>query len=141
MINPNPPAIDIVWHDSPESIHRAMWAPVAESEGMTYEELCADCGAIAECLDGEVLELTHEQEMQAILEQGCWGFAEVERGTIHAWAAPHADRGLVLHMLAHEIGHLTGDPHPDGLQEELRAEQFGRVAALAYSLLPPERVA
>ncbi|MCR4146617.1 hypothetical protein, partial [Alcaligenes faecalis] len=69
-------------------------------------------------------------------DQKCWGCADTDTNQIHVWAAPDVDRALLIHMLAHEIGHLTGEPHPDDIQEELRAETFGKVAALAYHMLP-----
>lgn len=140
-INPNPPAVSICWHDSPEDVHRLMWEPVAISEGMTYDEMLADSTCCGETEDGQLVEFSHEQELGGMRAQGCWAFADTHANTIHAWAAPDADRGRVLHMLAHEIGHLTGEPHEDSMQEELRAEQFGRVAALAFSMLVDKGVA
>lgn len=134
-VNPEPPKLSIVWHDTPESTHRAMWGPAAIDEGMTYEQLMAESTACGETADGETVELSHEDEINAIRGQGCWAFVDTTAGVIHAWAAPDAPMDRVMHMLAHEIGHATGDPHPDGIQEEMRAEQFGRVAREAYRLL------
>ena len=87
--------------------------------------------------NGNEIEFTHEQEIAGMRQQGCWAFVDARSNIIHAWADESASREFVLHMLAHEIGHITGDAHTDDFQEEMRAEQFGRVAKAAYGLLPP----
>ncbi len=135
-VNPNPPELAITWHDSPESVHRAMWEEAAIAEGMTYEQLMAESEGEGETEDGEQVVFTHEQELAGMHEQGCWAFVDTRVNMIHAWADPEAPFERVLHMLAHEVGHATGDSHPDDLQEEMRAEQFGRVAKAAYAMLP-----
>lgn len=118
-IDPNPPELAITWYPSPEAVHQAMRVPIAKVEGMTHEAL-----------------------MAAIRSQGVWGFVDANSRRIHAWASPDAPRETVVHMLAHLIFHMTGTPHDDDLEEEMRAEQFGRVAALAVSFAdrrsPPE---
>lgn len=136
MINPNPPELFIRWYSAPEDVHRAMWEESAVEAGMTYEEMMEESVSCGEDEHGNEIEFTHEQELAGIREQGCWAFVDTRTNIIHAWAAEYAPRDLVLHMLAHEIGHLTGAAEDDQLQEELRAEQFGRVAKAAYALLP-----
>ena len=136
-INPQPPTVAITWHDSPESVHRAMWEESAVAAGMTYEQMIDECVSCGEDEHGNEIEFTHEQEIAWIRRQGCWAFVDARSNIIHAWADESASRELVLHMLAHEIGHITGEAHTDYLQEEMRAEQFGRVAKAAYGLLPP----
>lgn len=136
VIDPNPPAMSIIWYDSPEEVHRVMWEPLAIAEGMTYDEMMAESEVCGEDEHGNEVVIPPGAEFEGMRAQGCWAFVDTMTNTIHAWAAQDADRGMVLHMLAHEVGHVTGEPHEDPLQEELRAEQFGRVAALAYSLLP-----
>lgn len=134
-INPDPPELMIRWHESPESVHRAMWEPVAIREGMTYDELLAEGVTCGFDESGNEVEMEAGADIEGMRMQGCWAFVDTLNSCIHAWAAPDTDRGLVLHMLAHEISHATGTPHPDGFQEEMRAEQFGRVAAAAYRML------
>lgn len=135
-VDPQPPTVSVTWHESPESVHRAMWEEVAVAEGMTYEQLIAESEGEGETETGETVSFTHEQELAGMRGQGCWAFVDARTNTIHAWADEATPRELVLHMLAHEIGHITGEPHPDDMQEEMRAEQFGRVAKMAYGLLP-----
>lgn len=126
----------ITWHPSPEALHRAMWGPIAEAEGMDYEALLAESSGVAAfTATGEEVHVTHEEEMDAIRMMGVWGFSDANAKHIHAWAAPDTPRIKVLHMLAHEIGHLTGTPDEDDLKEEMRAEAFGQVAALAFGLM------
>ena len=140
-VDPQPPTVSVTWHESPESVHRAMWEEVAVAEGMTYEQLIAESEGEGETETGETVAFTHEQELAGMRGQGCWAFVDRRTNTIHAWADEATPRELVLHMLAHEIGHITGDAHTDDFQEEMRAEQFGRVARAAYRLLPPVKAA
>ena len=135
-VDPQPPTVSVTWYESPDSVHRAMWEEVAVAEGMTYEQLIAESEGEGETETGETVAFTHEQELAGMRGQGCWAFVDTRNNTIHAWADEATPRELVLHMLAHEIGHITGEPHPDHMQEEMRAEQFGRVAKMAYGLLP-----
>ncbi|QFY77343.1 hypothetical protein DUD43_06455 [Alcaligenes faecalis] len=134
----NLPELTIQWHDTPEAVHRIFWEKTAIENGLTYEELI-EGAMVGETEERQKVDLTYEQEIQAIRDQKCWGCADTDTNQIHVWAAPDVDRALLIHMLAHEIGHLTGEPHPDDIQEELRAETFGKVAALAYHMLPSSR--
>ena len=120
-VDPQPPTVSVTWHESPESVHRAMWEEVAVAEGMTYEQLIAESEGEGETETGETVAFTHEQELAGMRGQGCWAFVDTRNNTIHAWADEATPRELVLHMLAHEIGHITGEPHPDHMQEEMRA--------------------
>lgn len=129
------PELTIQWHDTPEAVHRIFWEKAAIENGLTYEELI-EGAMVGETEGRQKVDLTYEQEIQAIRDQKCWGCADTDTNQIHVWAAPDVDHALLIHMLAHEIGHLTGEPHPDDIQEELRAETFGKVAALAYHMLP-----
>jgi len=133
--DPEPPAVTIQWHESPESVHRAMWEPVAIGEGMTYDELMADSVMCGEDEHGQEYELEGGADIKGMRMQGCWAFVDTSTNTIHAWADPATEDALVLHMLAHEIGHITGTPAADDMQEEMRAEQFGRAARRAFELL------
>jgi hypothetical protein len=129
-----PPLMSIIWHESPDDIERAYWAPVAEAEGIPLEELLsADMEGQNE--KGDIINITNQQKMEGMLIQGCWGFVDTKTNTIHAWAAPDVQTETLIHMLAHEIGHATGVAHPNALQEEFRAEQFGLAAKLAYCLI------
>lgn len=131
----NPPELSIVWHDSPEAIHRAFLEPVAAGEGMTYEQFVAESYMCGQDADGNECEIESGAELEGMRLQGCWGFLDENTNTVHAWADPGVDRALLLHMLAHEVGHATGTAHPDELQEEFRAEQFGAVAAMAFRFM------
>lgn len=131
------PKFGVTWYSTPEALHRAMWSPAAEAEGMTYEALIAESSTSAFTTDGREIQVTHEEEMDAIRLMGVWGFCDTNTSQIHAWAAPDTPRLKVIHMLAHEIGHLTGTPDENDLEEEMRAEAFGQVAAIAFGMLPP----
>ena len=128
-------SISIQWHDSPQSVHRAMWEPVAASEGITYEGMMSDSVGVASSADGVDFELSYADEMAALESQGCWAFVDTEAGVIHAWVSPDVPRLRVVHMFAHEIGHMVGTPLDDDIAEEMRAEEFGRVAAMAFDMM------
>lgn len=135
MINPNPPELEIRWYSSPEEVHRLMWEPSAIDAGMTYEQMMSECEVCGEDEHGNEVTIPPGAEFEGMRKQGCWAFIDTLNSCIHAWADESTDPEMVLHMLAHEIGHATGTPESDPLQEEMRAEQFGRVAKLAYQLL------
>jgi hypothetical protein len=118
--------MNVVWHKSAEEVFRAYWGDAIDDDGVT---LCALTG------DGDPVESSMDEALYAIRQQGVWGFADTEGEVIHAWADGSADPALVIHMLAHEIGHLTGTPNCDDLAEELRADEYGDVAAQAYRML------
>lgn len=128
-------SISIQWHNSAQSVHRAMWEPVAASEGITYDDMMADSVGVATSADGVDFELSHADELAALEAQGCWAFVDTKAGIIHAWVSPYAPRSRVVHMLAHEIGHMVGTPLDDDIAEEMRAEEFGRVAAMAFDMM------
>lgn len=134
-----PPALGIQWYPTFEAVEHAYWAPVAEAEGIPYEDLLeAENGGLDE--HGNEVTYTREQMLEGMKRSGCWAFADTNTNTIHAWADASAEPQLVVHMLAHEVGHLTGTPDPDEFQDEMRAEQFGAVAAQAFALFSQRQV-
>ena len=128
-------SISIQWHNSAQSVHRAMWEPVAASEGITYDDMMADSVGVATSADGIDFELSHADETASLESQACWAFVDTGAGIIHAWVSPDAPRSRVVHMFAHEIGHMVGTPLDDDIAEEMRAEEFGRVAAMAFDMM------
>lgn len=132
---PSPPQLSITWYDTPEEVHRAMWEESAKEAGLTYEGMIAESEGLALAEDGSEVVITHDQEMEGIKAQKCWAFVDTRTNVIHAWAAKDVDEGLLLHMLAHEVGHATGTAEGDFLAEEMRADQYGKVAAEAFRLM------
>ncbi len=120
---------DITWYKTPEEVDAAYWQPTYDDKEELYD-------SEFQCVDdqGNEIELTYEQCIEGIKAQGCWGWVDTEKKVIHAWADESTDPAVVIHMLAHEVGHITGTPCEDHVEEELRAEQFGEVAAEAYRL-------
>lgn len=132
---PPPPGLNIQWHESAESLHQALWGDIATETGSSYRQMMEDTVLMGADASGEEMEISYLQEIDGIKAMKCWGFIDMHAATIHAWAAPDADPAMILHMLAHEVGHATGSPDPDEVEEEMRAEQFGQVAKLAYAML------
>lgn len=131
--------MEVVWYKTAEEVFEAYFGFQGEAkdfEPLSDAEISTiNAEIIALCESGEHHEISAHETIQAMKDQGVWGFAETDARVIHAWADPQADPADVLHMLAHEIGHLTGTPDEDDLREELRADSFGKVAAQAYRLL------
>lgn len=127
--------LGIVWHTTPENVFYAMWEAACLAEGITAAEFPATTVIGVSSPGGENEAMTVEQVVDSIRDMGMWGFVDTETRTIHAWADPATAPGDVLHMLAHEAGHVTGEPLDDEEAEELRADAFGAVAAEAYRLL------
>lgn len=130
----NASPLKITWYDSAKAVHDAMWAQALASEGVLPDEV-DDVTFNAETVSGEVVTMTEAELLQALEDQGMWGFFDQVTRTIHAWASPTADPADVLHMIAHEIGHATGEQADDDLEEEQRADAFGVVAAEAFRML------
>lgn len=128
----NPEKLTIQWYDSPEAVLREYWRGPAEAEGLDVDELLLEGEGGGLTFGGEEVTFTTAEQLEGMRRQGCWGFVNTDSGQIHAWAAPD----IAPEMLMHLLGHVTGEAHPDPLQEELRAEQFGGVAAVAYHLAP-----
>lgn len=133
-VDPEPPAVTIQWYESAKAVNIAMWAPALEAEGLTAADL-DDSGFQGLDDNGQVVDVSLEEGLAGMEAMGCWGFCDSATNIVHAWARADADPATVMHMLAHEIGHLTGQAHPDGYHEEMRAEQFGRAAMAAYRLM------
>lgn len=131
---PDPPAVTVQWYESAKAVNSAMWAPALEAEGLTAADL-DDSGFQGLDDNGQVVDVSLEEGLAGMEAMGCWGFCDSATNIVHAWARADADPATVMHMLAHEIGHLTGQAHPDGYHEEMRAEQFGRAAMAAYRLM------
>lgn len=132
---PMPPDLTITWYASAEAVHRALWTDAAAEHGMTVDELLNTCEAGGIDSDGHDISFSHQEVMEGIKSMGCWGWVDTELNVIHAWKGEGVSPDMLIHFLAHEIGHITGTPDPDPFQEEMRAEQFGYVASLAMRLM------
>lgn len=130
-----PGQLNVAWHDSPETIHRARWESVAQANGIAYEELfsrmtieAGDNGM------GDVVGNTPEQVIKGIRDQGCWAFVDYNDRTLHLWVGPDAPQDMVIQMIASELAHLTPDRWLNEQLDELRIEQFGYVANIAFQI-------
>ena len=76
-------------------------------------------------------------DMTAQVEaEGMWAFVETKRKPprVHWWHDGKRTKAELAHLLGHELGHLTGKKLEDWA-EELRADEYGRVAALVIAKL------
>jgi hypothetical protein len=90
-------------------------------------------------MEGDEGDIDSGDALESIRTTGCWGFTDTRKKEIHAWVDAKCPPETLISFLAHEIGHNTGTPDPDDLQEELRANTFGDVAAEAYSMMAKAR--
>jgi hypothetical protein len=107
---------------------------IAELYGIPEGELSSDGiegKGISE--SGEEVDFNYEQQKEGISKQGYWGWVDDSK-VIHYWIGKDTPIKELIHFFAHEIGHQTGEQNSDDYLEEMRAEQFGRVATLAYDL-------
>lgn len=130
-----PGLLNIAWHDSPESIHRAFWEPTCVANGFAYDQLHEHM-SIEAGLDGRGDQVgnTPEQVIAGIRSQGCWAFTEYVNRTVHLWSAPATDHALLMQMIASEVAHLTPDRFEDEQLEELRTYQMGTVAQISLKI-------
>lgn len=126
--------VHIIWHDCPEAVDAAYWRPACEAEGVTLEELRGGMSTGVD-EDGNEIEITQEQTLQAMRSMGFWGFVDTTTRTIHAWADPATPDNAIMEFLGHEIGHITGQPDASDWEEEMRADQYGSLVKMAHSLL------
>jgi hypothetical protein len=114
-------------HETAEAVYRQFWAWAGPEDGPIDE---TDEFGFLDENGGEVL-VSFADVVEGIEAQGLWAFADTNTKTVHYWARPDIDPVLAVMVLAHEIGHCTGEPDPDPEREEIRAQEYGRVAALA----------
>lgn len=106
-----------------------------EEEQFTMEEMKASMFGGLDGLQQEV-EFGYDVQRDGIEKQGYWGFINTDTKVIHYWIKSDAEVPIqeLIHFFGHEIGHGTGVQLEDDFAEEMRAEDFGHVAALAYEL-------
>lgn len=123
--------VTLVRHQTPEEIFLAFWRPIFEESGPASDE------DLRESVYGDVDEdgVNHERsfagEVQALVENGMWGFAVPDRHEVHVWFdADKVKTSDLAMLLGHELGHLLPCPRPDCTEweEEERADGYGLVA-------------
>lgn len=80
--------------------------------------------------EGNRTEIPIRHIVDVIRQTGIWGYTD-DTGCIHYWRG-QASFQNTLEFFAHEIAHNTGRQHPDKLEEEKRADEYARVAVMAY---------
>lgn len=64
---------------------------------------------------------------------GTWGWAENKKA-IHVWITKEASMQSVIHLVAHELGHLERPYRMDKFEEERKAVKYSEVATLAFEI-------
>jgi hypothetical protein len=105
-----------------------------------WEEHCEDILDVeieGETADGAVVTSNIGAQVVATEKMGYWGFAETwaTPPVIHLWVSPGAAPEDVVELIGHELGHITGTPAADDIEEELRAHEYGQVARSAFEAL------
>lgn len=125
----------LVIHPTAESVARAYLSPMCDDLPPGYD--LADVSMGGETFDGEERAFTAADMVDAHEAAGLWGFADLNTGQIHAWARPGVEISRLIHFFAHELEHLTppiGEQDGPELEEEMRCERAGEMAARAYEL-------
>ena len=84
--------------------------------------------------DIDTMEMPFETEKQIHEETGYYGWVDEDK-IIHFWIDRTKNIPIeeLLHFLGHEIGHQIGTPNINSAyKEELRADEYGFAARLAY---------
>lgn len=84
---------------------------------------------------GEEVEFGIGQMLEGIKKQGCWGFADKKKKTIHVWFSKKASKGDLLFFLCHELGHIQPRFKNTLFEEEMRANSYGEVCLEAIRQL------
>lgn len=84
--------------------------------------------------------MTYKDMLKACREQQVWGFVRIPADPLvlaefHTWWHKDAPLELVMHMLAHEAGHLSGTPLKDDAAEEERADGYAEVVLEVIRML------
>jgi hypothetical protein len=61
---------------------------------------------------------------------GTWGWIE-NKDVLHLWIADHANRGAIVRLITHELGHAQKSIN----KEESKAERYACVALTAYEIM------
>lgn len=80
---------------------------------------------------------THADWLKTIKSHGFWGFVRISRGkaVIHWWASEDAPVEDVVHLLSHELGHISFRQEGDAVMEEVRADSYADVAVEVHALV------
>lgn len=131
---------ELVLFETPEALMSFYWR--LDEQGMTWDEF-RECQGFDP--EGNEIQVTPDDEIGSIREQGFWGFSSEKEKKVYAWIAPDADPPDIMFFFGHELGHTVGKPvrgymrtTAATMKEENRADEYGSVAMLAYEWL--ERV-
>ncbi len=109
--------IKIIKYDTPAEIFAAMWdMSVDEARGVDFFG--------GQTANGDKVSFTFDQGVDSIQTQGCWGFTDTEKRTVHIWLGT-CSREMVAHMLGHEYAHIIG------IDDEFEAEKYGECSRWA----------
>lgn len=127
--------VEVVWHKTPRDVQNAFWMPAAKDAGLSVDELLDDGEYVGIDSEGNEIVMTREDTERSIADMGLWGFADTSSRKIHLWASQDTDDISIAELIAHEIGHLTGVPVKDDINEEMRADQYASVAVETMRIL------
>ena len=89
-----------------------------------------------EHFDEEFVYLASEEFIKKITEFGMWAFADKTEPRIYIWYnKSKVDDAKLLHLIAHEVGHLHGPDYNSPEQDEDKAIEFADVTSIAFEFL------
>ena len=115
-------SIELHIYETPEEVVSAMFGKIDD---------IVDVGGFDG--NGSEYHMTLDTMLSNIKESGCWGFSGNKKA-IHVWFDKSVDLKTLIHLFAHERGHLLRPYHRDEEQEEIKAERYGDTAVFAYEV-------
>lgn len=104
----------------------------SDEQQVTLEDL-EDSMIVGFTQNQEDITFDYKAQKEGMEAQGVWGWIDDEK-TIHYWIGKELSMEELIHFFAHEVGHGTATHLEDDFEEEMRAEDFGHVATMAYKL-------
>ena len=128
------PEIELVKYQTPEALLFYYWN--LEEQGLTWGEFL-ESEMEGETGDGEIIKMSPSDQLNTIISQGFWGFADEDGKRIDVWVDEKTPIDKVIFFFAHEIGHtigekIEGEDMESEVREEERAHSYGIAARLAY---------
>lgn len=123
--------------DEPLEIMRDFWSKIGDDEKTPTDEELLRYKVIGVTGGNEEIEHTVGEQIQGVTEMGMWGFADVLAGTISVWFEEKMDSESIMHMLAHELGHIAIDRYGQYIGGKASEEDTIMINGLE---IPPEEV-
>jgi hypothetical protein len=115
--------VKVIVYDTPQKVLLEYFGGEMTEE----DELCGCDGK------GKEYHITTKEMADNMKMSGCWGFCR-GKSEIHLWHSKDVDMSELIHLLAHERGHMLNPIYKTHAKEEIKAEKYGDTARFAYDV-------